>query len=328
MSALFFSFLVPNLGLSEDVFTCLSSLVNQKTLASFHFDIWLCDQSDESDFLSLQEEVLRRFPDAPINIIRSSTKSVALARHKLLKFCKCDYFCFIDSDDYVDEDLLLSIYSSLTAHKFPDILIYNVVFCDENGVDYHIQPSEPPDVPQRILDYFIYSDRLNSLARKFIKFDLYSAADYHDLSNASKEDFVMSFPLMTKAHTIVYEPTIRKYHYRQHPGTRTKVFSLASSIDTLTKYRDSPHYRNMTPFQKRLRLISLMSYFVMSSKGLVSRQTANPISLQEYKKYVVLFHDMLKEERIVFAHGLNKKHSLLFLLVKCKLSYFLWILFR
>ena len=151
-----FSILIPNLGFSDVLFDCFKSVCFQKENSHFDYEIIVCDQSDNEVY----EDIVKKADDSfggKIKFIHSNIRSLFRARHTLMEYSRGDYIVFVDSDDFVADDYLESIYNDLKSFNFPDILIHHVSPCDYNGTLSEKQSPFPSDIETNVMNYFLYS---------------------------------------------------------------------------------------------------------------------------------------------------------------------------
>lgn len=309
-----FSFLIPNLGYSNFLYECLDSVINQKNDGSFDFDVFLCDQSDPITHNKIVKDIDRLFRNNKnINVLFNKEKSVTLARHRMLSLCNADYVCFIDSDDYVDKDLLLTLSNIIYANNHPDIVITNFIYCDESDKDYKKNPIDKR-IENNYLDYFLFTNALNSLCTKAINKKLYDVSDYSDFSNYNGEDFVMNYPIMVKAKSIICRFDICKYHYRQRKVSRISNITFESVIYTLKAKVSTPLSFPRTDFQRGLKLKMIISYFSDTVQKLLR---SKKISKREFCEYIKYINDLIQNEQLIVVDELSKKEKMIFRLL-CK----------
>ena len=230
---MFFSVLIPNLGYNPFVIECLESIASQTNDNSFEYEVIVCDQSNSNDKQQLIDKSRDIFKDAKCSFIFISNeeKNVLKARHSLLQKASGEYIVFVDSDDYVEKDYLFKIYKALFSSDKPDILIHDlVIFKNKNEFSDSFLPKTDTN---HILDYFLFTDFFNSMPIKVFKRSLYSKEDYYDFTTKNGDDWVLSYPMMVKAETIVLNYEINGYYYRQLDTSITHNIDLKTAIGTV-----------------------------------------------------------------------------------------------
>lgn len=315
----FFSFIIPNYGYTKYLFECFDSLVNQKTNDEFDFDILVCDQSEPETFKQIQKDTLEKYGNK-IAFIHNDVKGVLRARHTLVREAKGQYCVFIDSDDFVDLDYLLILYENLKKHDFPDIFITNFIKCHENGEDDKSLYTPFVCEDKYIMDYFVYSNYFNELVRKTFKRSLYEVDDSVDMESVICDDWLLSFPLMKKAKSIIYIPEIQKYHYRMNSKSLTHTVKFDEAMKNIAVH--DQYLKNLAPndFQKRIFNSQIAMTFVALGDMLIKDKS---LTSKQFIEFCNNARDHLYDTDIknkeIFA--MSKNHKTIYKLLK-KNSYF------
>ena len=310
----FFSFLVPNYGYQKYLFECFDSLINQKVSDEFDYDILVCDQSDLDVYGQIKKDASSKYGDR-IRFIHNDIKGVLRARHTLVREAKGDYCIFVDSDDFVDSDYLFVIYENLKKHEFPDILIHNFIKCHEDGKD---DPSlYTPFVcdEKYIMDYFIYSNFFNEVVRKAFRRSLYVVDDKVDMESVICDDWLLSFPLMMKAKSIVYVPEIQKYHYRRNSDSLTHTVKFEEAMKNLAVH--DQYLQNLTPnsLQKKIFDSQIAMTYVALGDMLIKDKS---LTSKQFKEFCNNARDHLYDIDIndTELYEMSKNHKKIYKLLK------------
>ena len=134
-----FSILIPFYNSEQYLARCLNSVLRQ---SYSNYEIILLNDGSNDNSREIAYEYKKE--SSKIRYYENSTnKGVAASRNKLVKLVKGDYFIFIDSDDYINQDLLLNLNEFLCKNKV-DILRFQGVFYGKNG----------EIIPKYVCDYF------------------------------------------------------------------------------------------------------------------------------------------------------------------------------
>ena len=81
----------------------------------------------------------------PYKVINQKNQGLSMARNNGVKEATGDYLLFLDSDDYIDKDLLKEINKSLSNN--PDLVRFQIreVFDNEDNIDYYEEDFEGKD---------------------------------------------------------------------------------------------------------------------------------------------------------------------------------------
>ena len=310
----FFSFLIPNYGYSKYLFECFDSLVNQKVSDEFTYDILVCDQSELDVFNKITLDASNKYGDK-IRFIHNDIKGVLRARHTLVREAKGEYCIFVDSDDFVDTDYLFVIYENLKKHNFPDILIHNFIKCHENGVDDPKLYTPFVCEEKYLMDYFLYSNFFNEVVRKAFKRSLYEIDDSVDMESVICDDWLLSFPLMQKAKSIVYVHEIQKYHYRMNENSLTHTVSYTEAIRNLSVHDKYLSQFNPNSLQKKIfNSQTLMTYVALGDMLIKDKN----LSKEQFKEFCNCARDHLYDINIKDdeLYVMSKNHRKVYKLLK------------
>lgn len=118
-----FSIVVPVYNTYDYLEKCLSSLVMQKNVKENYEIIVVNDGStDESEKIILEFE--KKYPQL-IKYIKKENGGVASARNEGVKHITGEYILFVDSDDYLELDLLEKLDSHIQKNNAPDVIRIN-----------------------------------------------------------------------------------------------------------------------------------------------------------------------------------------------------------
>ena len=130
-----FSIIVPVYNTEKYVKRCLDSIMNQ-TFTDFEVIIVNDGSTDDS------KDIIAKYP---YKVINQKNQGLSMARNNGVKEATGDYLLFLDSDDYIDKDLLKEINKSLSNN--PDLVRFQIreVFDNEDNIDYYEEDFEGKD---------------------------------------------------------------------------------------------------------------------------------------------------------------------------------------
>jgi glycosyltransferase involved in cell wall biosynthesis len=120
------SILVPVYNVSPFIETCARSLFNQ-TFCDIEF-IFVDDASPD-DSMDKLNRIIAEYPNKKeqIQLIHNQTnEGPASSRHKALKIACGQYISFIDSDDYIDVDMIETLYNKAITED-ADIVVSDII---------------------------------------------------------------------------------------------------------------------------------------------------------------------------------------------------------
>jgi glycosyltransferase involved in cell wall biosynthesis len=123
-----YSILIANYNNNKYLNQCIDSALNQNGKENFSIEIIVCDDcSGDNSF-----EIISSYSNKEITFVRNLEKrGVGFTKKKLIDSSSGDYFLFLDSDDFLDPDAVLSIHSYLQNVNIKPAIIYT----DSRSVD-------------------------------------------------------------------------------------------------------------------------------------------------------------------------------------------------
>ena len=314
-----YSILIPNLGYSVFFEKCLLSIAKQKNLNNFSFEIIIYDQSDDSDYNRIKRYI--EFIKVPnCKLVHSNVKSLVNARHSLLESSTGDYVLFVDSDDFVNEDYLLSIDNSLMKNNDPDILICGFNIVDESN---NILEINKPTQSKRIVDDFYYGAEYTSLWRKTFKRSLYNKDNYTDFKTVFGDDWILSKGLFDNAKSIIIDSDLCSYNYRLNSNSITHSFSIERAKESIT-HRD-PYLLPPTDIrQKECLSRSKFRQYIYVSKILISQ---NGINRKQFVSFSKEIHSSFKGIFVSFSYD-SKGEKVLYFCFKERMYSFVFVILK
>lgn len=220
----YFSILVPVYNVERYLATCIDSVLVQ----SFKdYELILVDDGSKDSSGKICDEYNERFPSA-VKVIHKQNQGLISARRVGLKAACGRYVCFLDSDDFLDEDVLEKLKTAI-EYSDADIIMYRWKYVDEAGKALpEISPSLfSPGVfeKEQLLQGMISSAKYNPLCLKCCRLELFDIdtdySQYYEIQNA--EDLLQSLPVIYNANSFFYldEPL---YNYRVNTSSLTHKF--------------------------------------------------------------------------------------------------------
>lgn len=139
-----FSIIVPVYNVEKYLKKCLDSILNQ---SYDNFEVIIInDGSTDSS-----EEIIKSYNDSRIKYYKQENKGLSIARNKGVEKSSGDYLLFVDSDDYLNNDLLIVLNNSLD--KKYDLIRFQIDY-DINGVIKHTKGTKNDISFQNGIDAF------------------------------------------------------------------------------------------------------------------------------------------------------------------------------
>ena len=172
-----FSIIVPVYNVEKYVNKCLDSIFNQ-TFKDFEVIVVNDGTQDNS------MDIVKKYN---VTIINQENKGLSEARNNGVKKAKGDYIIFVDSDDYIEKDLLMKINESTKNN--PDLVRFQAKeINDKETKEYHEKPFYDLDGSEafKLITQFHYVELacLYAIKRKY-----YIGSKYNFKKNTYHEDF-------------------------------------------------------------------------------------------------------------------------------------------
>lgn len=122
-----FSIIVPVYNAEKYLEKCIDSLLKQNIK---DYEIIFVNDCSKDNSKKIIEEKLKNIDNI---VILDNEQNLGLSdtRNKGISVAKGEYIIFVDSDDYIETNVLLDIFTKLKENNFPDIMYFG--FYEENG---------------------------------------------------------------------------------------------------------------------------------------------------------------------------------------------------
>lgn len=112
------SIVVPVYNTKEYLVQCIESILNQTCGC---FELILIDDGSTDGSEQICDEYAKK--DQRIRVIHQVNQGLVATRKRGVELATCDYVCFVDSDDWIDERLVEELVRNIAEEK-PDIVAY------------------------------------------------------------------------------------------------------------------------------------------------------------------------------------------------------------
>ena len=272
-----FSIIVPVYNVEEYIDDCLKSIKNQ----SFKdYEVIVVNDGTKDNSM----DIVKKYD---VEIINQENGGLSAARNTGVKKAKGDYLIFLDSDDYIEKDLLKKLNDSLEDN--PDIVRFQIkeVYQDKK-IKYEeesFNTTSGVEAFNNIVKYhFIENAWCYAINRKYYldnKFE-FSKGTYH-------EDYGL-IPLVIVKATKVKSISYIGYNYRQRENS---IMSSKDYKKTIKKVDDFyNHYTNLIKEIDKLDIdSSVIKSYLANSLLIKICELSNP----EYKEYL----NKIRKDKVV-----------------------------
>lgn len=200
------SILIPVYNVEQYIRQCLDSVVTQTYR---NLQIVLIDDGSKDNSLSICNSYAEK--DNRIEVYHQENQGVAATRNNLLSHILGEYVLFIDSDDWIEPNMVEYLLYLSQEHN-ADISICGTVTNDGNGAPI-VQSEIKTYTTEQAIERFLYHKEFRgSLSNKLAKAILLHKEQFQCGINYG-EDALFCWHIMQHADIIVYSET-PLYHYR------------------------------------------------------------------------------------------------------------------
>lgn len=131
-----FSFIVPVYKVEPYLARCIDSILNQKVA---DFELILIDDGSPDRCGMICDQYAER--DNRIKVIHQTNGGLSDARNAGLRIALGRYICFVDSDDWIDEDYLIELSRCIKENPNIDMVIFGYRVCASDDITIFSVPS-------------------------------------------------------------------------------------------------------------------------------------------------------------------------------------------
>lgn len=220
-----FSVLIPVYNVEKYLIDCIESVLQQTYQ---NFEIILIDDGS----IDLSGKICAKYveKDSRIKLYHQKNQGVLISRLNAIAKASGNFYLFLDSDDFWDNNLLETVYQTIYEYDC-DMVIYKFTIFSIEGVQISVGIFDNLTIfdnnnKEKLFQKIINNSTLNSLCIKAIKNTILDITDYSQYENIKNaEDLLQSIPLLYKAEKIIYLDK-SLYNYRDHSGSNSKTFNI------------------------------------------------------------------------------------------------------
>lgn len=324
-----FSVLIPVYNVEDYLERCLDSILNQN---NDDYEIIIIDDGSTDKSGILCDAYKKQYPEKII-VVHKKNEGLMLARRDAIRLAKGEYFIFLDSDDYVSNNLLSTIDEAITETN-ADMIIYNYCkFYDNNykNIEKQVFPIGDKfifdeDNKDKLYEMFVLKHTFCNMWSKAVRRDIVDInVNYEKWKTNKCEDVIQSFPLLTQAKKIVCldKPL---YFYRKSANGMTSNTNINDIDDYLKCTKVSFEYISRWNLQEDVRnkyagWQIVFYYNVLRSLIKVSDRQTMRIAFERLRNDDCFMNDVLKASKTEFIH---KRMKLRMKIMKFVIVYKLW----
>ena len=232
MKALKFSILVPVYNVEKYLEQCVESLLNQSYKGEY--EIILVDDGSTDSSGEICDRYAKNNPDK-IKVVHKENGGHTSARLEAIKNATGEYSLFCDSDDFVENNLLETIYNVLNENPDTDMVMYSFFYYEYgNKKPRNISVWDDIEIfegeqKKKLYNLLITTPYINSLWTKAIKTEFLrnDPIDYNILKDKdiAEDAYIVShFVTVCKKIININKPL---YNYRINQESISRSFSVS-----------------------------------------------------------------------------------------------------
>lgn len=254
-----FSIIIPLYNAEETIDRCMNSIVNQNYN---NYEVIVADNESTDNSLSIIKKYQKEY--GFINIFKSKSSLAGGVKNLAIKKCSGDYFIVVDSDDYVEENLLMTLNKKI--NKEYSLIRYNAYHNlknSENMFITNIAENEYNNITylKLVINEYINENKifgpswLYAYNTKFFKDNKFVFKNMH------QEDYGLTPQIILKTKNIyVINDILYSYIYNEKGMTNTKSNKMIKAIDVI--YHSNNHLKNMKLVDNEIKDIFIKYIYV------------------------------------------------------------------
>lgn len=236
----FVSILMPAYNAEKTLAKCLESILKQNYS---DFEVVIINDGSKDRTLEIAEKFSKK--EQRINVFSQENKGVSAARNKALEIAKGEFFCWIDSDDFVSENHLSDLVDGIDAKLGDSVMVMqNLNFIPSNQ-----------DLEVQFIDSIITKKEYKKLFSDFnIENYGYNCGKLFNLT-IIRENNLSFDPQITISEDLIFMLQYLKYADYVHiiPG---KTYHYITKPYTLQDYKFASYESDKNLFLKHIEVIN------------------------------------------------------------------------
>lgn len=234
---------VPVFNVEKYLKRCLNSIINQ-TMKEIEIILVDDGSTDKSGKICDQYKKI----DKRIKVIHQNNKGLSAARNVGIKIAISKYICFIDSDDYIENDMIEYLYQGCIK-KNADISCcgFTNIYENKKTEKITIPTQEIVFSKKEALDIHMFSGYIDVVAwNKMYKIELFKDIKFPE--GKLYEDILTIYKLIEKSKIILLRPDSKYFYCKRNTSIGGQAFSKRTLNlldacdkcvdDVLSKYGD------------------------------------------------------------------------------------------
>lgn len=320
------SVIIPVYNVEKYLKKCLDSIIKQ-TLEDI--EIIVVNDGSPDNSQSIIDEYAKK--DKRIIPIIQENGRQGKARNTGLKIAKGEYISFVDSDDYLELNMLEKMYNE-AKNNDSDIVICGHYVCYEDSNKKEIAIINDNLVQDTINNK--HNKLLNIIAPwcKLCKKDLIIDNEITFMEKIYYEDLAFSLKILALANKIsfVNEPL---YNYIVREGSTMTSSNLVRNLDIITAFDDAIKYFKKHNLYKKyyqeLEFLAIDNIYISTIVRIVRSKATNQEKMDIIKKLLNFMNDNFSSyKKNIHIKELSKNRKLIYKLINLKQYWLIRLIFK
>jgi glycosyltransferase EpsJ len=320
-----FSIIVPVYNCQDYIERCILSILNQKYK---NFELIIVNDGSTDNSLEIIKQYVKE--DKRIILINKKNEGVSKARNQALEKATGDYICFLDADDYIDDNYIKEICSIIK--KYPKIQMINFGFISEvEDMDFNLLSRDEINFKEKY-----YKDK-NSIKKDFI--ELWDNTMLYNIWNKVYvkriiEDNKIKFPKSNWGEDVefnkqylnvindMYNSKKCFYHYiRERNGAATKKYKEKLFEIRKNEFKDFNNYFESWNIKKEKYYEFSCRRYIERILGCIENVYCSNMKFKErYNEIKTMINDLTTIEAIKYIKPKSKKIKIMIIPIKLRLT--------
>lgn len=338
----YISIIIPIYNVEKYLDRCIQSVIQQKIK---NIEIILVDDESPDNCPIICENYKSRYPN--IKVIHKKNGGLGYARNSGLEVCEGEYVAFLDSDDFVSENMFKDLYEYATENNLDICYCGYYLYHNKNHIEPKINGNKPyictskQSIREMILDIVGSTPQdksdvklLSSACLGIYRQNIFKEKNIRFVSEREfiAEDFIFNINFLSECKRTGYIPKAY-YYYCYNSSSLTQTYRHDRFEKELQLYNEIENILTKHGFQEYEYKNRLDRYLLLKLRSCLSQQ-ASYISAYGYKtmyKYGMEIINSKPIKALVQRYPyqyLPCKHKVFFLLIKWKLLTLIFLLLK
>lgn len=297
------SIIVPVYKVEKYLNRCIDSLINQTYK---DIEILLIDDGSPDNCPQICDDYAKM--DRRIKVFHKKNGGLSDARNYGIEKCQGTYITFVDSDDYVNDEMVELLYRSLIDNKCDISICMSQMFSDKDDViidysDNQVCCLSKNDALEKMLYHQIYHSSWGKLFKKSLFNNIRFPV------GKIMEDLATSYLLFYNSSRIVVNSRKLYYYYQREDSIMHNSFSLKQLDGVEAVIEETSFIKENIP---ALYKAAICNEFRCAYENLIKIPKKNKSYIKEYKN----IKNLIKKDRyiVLFDHKAPKKYRIMALI--------------